>query len=147
MHQLQPHSQGYGNINHINPSLIATSSARCPTIIIIIIITTIHTPPGHRIRSLASGSLSRLTLTRWVQAKVTPSPPGYIGGTGLSTYPADDQTIKVASKKDAKNATIKLKKPPPKHSKPGNWRDGSVIEGNVACRVAARDRYANQTGR
>lgn len=41
---------------------------------------------------------------------------------------ADDQTIKVASKKDAKNATIKLKKPPPKHSKPGNWRDGSVIE-------------------
>ncbi|KAI5460055.1 SCA7, zinc-binding domain-containing protein [Mariannaea sp. PMI_226] len=40
----------------------------------------------------------------------------------------DDQTIKVASKKDSKNGAIKLKKPPPKHSKPGNWRDGSIIE-------------------
>ncbi|CAM1502815.1 Fc.00g075910.m01.CDS01 [Cosmosporella sp. VM-42] len=41
----------------------------------------------------------------------------------------DDQTIKVASKKDAKGAKIKLKKLPPKHSNPGNWRDGSVIQG------------------
>lgn len=40
-----------------------------------------------------------------------------------------DQTIKVASKKDSKNATIKLKKSVPKHSKPGNWMDGSVIDG------------------
>ncbi|KAH0527566.1 hypothetical protein TsFJ059_002556 [Trichoderma semiorbis] len=39
-----------------------------------------------------------------------------------------DQTIKVASKKDSKNATIKLKKSVPKHSKPGNWMDGSVID-------------------
>ncbi|PHH79775.1 hypothetical protein CDD83_3829 [Cordyceps sp. RAO-2017] len=40
-----------------------------------------------------------------------------------------EQTIKVASKKDiTKPGTIKLKKPPPKHSKPGNWRDGSVVE-------------------
>ncbi|KAH6983945.1 SCA7, zinc-binding domain-containing protein [Ilyonectria destructans] len=30
--------------------------------------------------------------------------------------------------KDSKNSTIKLKKPPPKDSKPVNWRDGSVIE-------------------
>ncbi|KAF3074109.1 SAGA-associated factor 73 [Trichoderma lentiforme] len=34
----------------------------------------------------------------------------------------------VASKKDSKNATIKLKKSVPKHSKPGNWMDGSVID-------------------
>ncbi|TWU74768.1 hypothetical protein ED733_005935 [Metarhizium rileyi] len=40
----------------------------------------------------------------------------------------DDQTIKVASKKENRSGTIKLKKPPPKHSKPGNWRDGSVVE-------------------
>ncbi|TDZ28019.1 SAGA-associated factor 73 [Colletotrichum trifolii] len=43
----------------------------------------------------------------------------------------DEQTIKVASKKDARdrtNGTIKLKKPVPKHSKPGNWREGSVID-------------------
>ncbi|KAH8669316.1 SCA7, zinc-binding domain-containing protein [Ilyonectria robusta] len=40
----------------------------------------------------------------------------------------EEQTIKGASKKDSKNGTIKLKKPPPKHSKPVNWRDGSVIE-------------------
>lgn len=43
--------------------------------------------------------------------------------------PESEQTIKVASKKDANTGSIKLKKPPPKHSKPGNWRDGSVVEG------------------
>ncbi|KAH7313271.1 SCA7, zinc-binding domain-containing protein [Stachybotrys elegans] len=40
----------------------------------------------------------------------------------------DEQTIKVAPKKDSKTGTIKLKKPAPKHNKPGNWRDGSVQE-------------------
>lgn len=43
----------------------------------------------------------------------------------------DNQTIKVASKKDNKdkpNGIIKLKKPAPKHNKPGNWREGSVID-------------------
>lgn len=37
----------------------------------------------------------------------------------------------MASKKDNKSGTIKLKKLPPKHSKPGNWRDGTVVEGTV----------------
>jgi hypothetical protein len=42
----------------------------------------------------------------------------------------DESTIKVApTKKDKPNGTIKLKKPAPKHNKPGNWRDGSVIDG------------------
>ncbi len=44
----------------------------------------------------------------------------------------DENTIKVAPKKEAKDkptGTIKLKKPAPKISKPGNWRDGSVIDG------------------
>lgn len=39
-------------------------------------------------------------------------------------------------KKDNKDkliGTIKLKKPPPKHNKPGNWREGSVIDGRFAC--------------
>ena len=43
----------------------------------------------------------------------------------------DEATIKVASKKNAKekpNGIIKLKKPAPKHSKPGNWKDGTVID-------------------
>ncbi|KAG5950116.1 hypothetical protein E4U53_005473 [Claviceps sorghi] len=40
----------------------------------------------------------------------------------------NEQTIKVASKKENKSGTIKLKKAPPKHNKPGNWRDGSVVE-------------------
>uniref|UniRef100_A0A8H7NM61 Uncharacterized protein n=1 Tax=Bionectria ochroleuca TaxID=29856 RepID=A0A8H7NM61_BIOOC len=40
----------------------------------------------------------------------------------------DEQTIKVASKKEIKNGVIKLRKAPPKHSKPGNWRDGSILE-------------------
>ncbi|KAK0385812.1 hypothetical protein NLU13_6989 [Sarocladium strictum] len=40
----------------------------------------------------------------------------------------DQQTIKVNAKKDTKNGIIKLKKQPPKYNKPGNWKDGSVIE-------------------
>ncbi|KAK1968067.1 SCA7-domain-containing protein [Colletotrichum eremochloae] len=43
----------------------------------------------------------------------------------------DEQTIKVASKKDPKNKSdgpIKLKKPAPKYNKPGNWREGSIVE-------------------
>ncbi|RGP69755.1 saga-associated factor 73 [Fusarium longipes] len=47
---------------------------------------------------------------------------------GSDTRKGDDGTIKVASKN--KNGKIKLKKPAPKHSKPGNWRDGSVIDGD-----------------
>ncbi|KAG9498944.1 hypothetical protein J7337_009755 [Fusarium musae] len=47
---------------------------------------------------------------------------------GTDARKGDDGTIKVASKN--KNGKIKLKKPAPKHSKPGNWMDGSVIEGN-----------------
>jgi len=55
----------------------------------------------------------------------------------LLTRPAsiasdDDSTIKVAPKKAAKDKSggkIKLKTPAPKQNKPGNWRDGSVIEG------------------
>lgn len=43
-----------------------------------------------------------------------------------------DTTIKVASKKDGKSGIIKLKKAAPKHNKPGNWRDGSVVEGTSA---------------
>jgi hypothetical protein len=39
-------------------------------------------------------------------------------------------TIKVASgKKQQRDGVIKLKKPAPKHSKPGNWKDGSIIDG------------------
>ncbi|CAG7564652.1 unnamed protein product [Fusarium equiseti] len=47
---------------------------------------------------------------------------------GSEARKGDDGTIKVASKN--KNGRIKLKKPAPKHSKPGNWRDGGVIEGD-----------------
>ncbi|KAG5654961.1 hypothetical protein HG530_014157 [Fusarium avenaceum] len=47
---------------------------------------------------------------------------------GSDARKGDDGTIKVASKN--KSGKIKLKKPAPRHSKPGNWRDGSVIEGD-----------------
>ncbi|KAG6057523.1 hypothetical protein E4U17_001212 [Claviceps sp. LM77 group G4] len=40
----------------------------------------------------------------------------------------NEKTIQVASKTGKKFGAIRLKKVPPKHSKPGNWRDGSVIE-------------------
>ncbi|KAG6042005.1 hypothetical protein E4U41_007101 [Claviceps citrina] len=50
----------------------------------------------------------------------------------------NEQTIKVASKKDNnKTGTIKLKKLPPKHSKPGNWRDGCVVEEDSKKKVAS----------
>lgn len=44
----------------------------------------------------------------------------------------DEGTINVASKKgnkDKQNGMIRLKKAVPKHTKPGNWRDGSVADG------------------
>jgi SAGA-associated factor 73 len=31
--------------------------------------------------------------------------------------------------KQMRDGNIKLKKPAPKHSKPGNWKDGSIIDG------------------
>ncbi|KAH6665027.1 hypothetical protein B0J14DRAFT_621080 [Halenospora varia] len=51
-------------------------------------------------------------------------------GAHASLASDDESTIKVAPKKDIKDKLIgiKLKKPPPKHNKPGNWRDGSVID-------------------
>ena len=51
-----------------------------------------------------------------------------LAGTG-----SDDDTIKVAptkkESKDKPSGGIKLKKNAPKHVKPGNWRDGGVIDG------------------
>lgn len=44
----------------------------------------------------------------------------------------DDSTIKVAPKKVIKDkpaGQIKLKKPAPKHNKPGDWKNGSIIDG------------------
>lgn len=48
----------------------------------------------------------------------------------------EDTTIKVASKKDGtapgsgalKNGIIKLKKLPPKHKQPGNWKEGAFVD-------------------
>lgn len=44
----------------------------------------------------------------------------------------EESTIKVAPKKEkgvnGTGGTIKLKKPVPKHNKPGNWREGSVVD-------------------
>ncbi|OAA54095.1 saga complex component [Niveomyces insectorum RCEF 264] len=71
---------------------------------------------------------------------------------GLSSSPApaatkstpkqkagEEATIKVASKKDGKDGgggsaakarggIIKLKKPPPKHKQPGNWKEGAFVD-------------------
>jgi hypothetical protein len=64
--------------------------------------------------------------------------------TAPAIVPSDDEsTIKVAptkkEPKDKPNGTIKLKKPAPKHNKPGNWRDGSVIDGTPAWEVWCND--------
>lgn len=69
------------------------------------------------------------------------SPPAFVlmslchtRGSTTDISPDEEATIKVASGKNAKerqlsNGIIKLKKPAPKHSKPGNWKDGSLIDG------------------
>ena len=47
----------------------------------------------------------------------------------------DESSVTVTPKKELKdgvirpNGTIKLRRPAPKHNKPGNWRDGSVVDG------------------
>ncbi|PMD40182.1 SCA7-domain-containing protein [Hyaloscypha variabilis F] len=54
-----------------------------------------------------------------------------VSSSKASVASDDDSTIKVAPKKAAKDKSggkIKLKTPAPKQNKPGNWRDGSVIE-------------------
>ena len=64
-----------------------------------------------------------------------------VGWAKLNVYhPADEEetTIKVASSKDKASGKerqlsigiIKLKKPTPKHSKSGNWKDGSTLDGS-----------------
>ncbi|OBT49652.1 hypothetical protein VE04_09841, partial [Pseudogymnoascus sp. 24MN13] len=41
----------------------------------------------------------------------------------------EETTVKVTPRKEIRpNGTIKLKRPAPKHNKPGNWRDGSVVD-------------------
>jgi hypothetical protein len=45
--------------------------------------------------------------------------------------------VKVTPRKEIRpNGTIKLKRPAPKHNKPGNWRDGSVVDGAYYLRGA-----------
>lgn len=74
------------------------------------------------------------------KASPTPSPVGRPPKAKQQQQPAaatdEESTIKVASSKaepkaepKAKpNGIIKLKKPAPKHTKPGNWKDGSYID-------------------
>lgn len=52
--------------------------------------------------------------------------------------PTDDEaTIKVASTKKSVTprpqsfGKLKLRKPPPKQAKPGNWKEANVIEGSL----------------
>merc|ERR1712093_524881 len=63
-----------------------------------------------------------LTIVKFIMA----------AAAGSKVASDDESTIKVAPKKETKDkptGTIKLKKPPPKHNKPRNWRDGSVVDG------------------
>ncbi|KFY75601.1 hypothetical protein V499_04430, partial [Pseudogymnoascus sp. VKM F-103] len=55
-----------------------------------------------------------------------------IGAMADSSAPVgsdEETTVKVTPRKEIRpNGTIKLKRPAPKHNKPGNWRDGSVVD-------------------
>ncbi|TPX12130.1 uncharacterized protein E0L32_007245 [Thyridium curvatum] len=60
----------------------------------------------------------------------------------FATLVDEETTIKVASKKgaagkDKSDGVIKLKKPAPKHSKPGNWKDGTVIDNDKRSKSSA----------
>ena len=56
----------------------------------------------------------------------------------LTQIDEEETTIKVASAKShsagkgrrTSNGVIKLKRPAPKYSKPGNWKEGNIIEGS-----------------
>ena len=67
------------------------------------------------------------------------------GASGTPKIKTDEEaTIKVASKKEGKDSkdkdskdggsaskssgVIKLKKPPPKHKQPGNWKEGTFVD-------------------
>jgi hypothetical protein len=57
----------------------------------------------------------------------------------------DESSVTVTPKKELKdgvirpNGTIKLRRPAPKHNKPGNWRDGSVIDGQSCLPYLTRE--------
>ena len=84
-------------------------------------------------------ALQRWLLALQVKVRSIPSPQidikGQIGANSSPCLSAslgsdDESTIKVApTKKDGKEKALKLKKSAPKQNKPGNWRDGSVIDG------------------
>ncbi|EPE09455.1 saga complex component [Ophiostoma piceae UAMH 11346] len=68
------------------------------------------------------------------------TPANKKGGASAAAKIKDEEgTIKVASKKNEKDVkdgasaskssgVIKLKKPPPKHKQPGNWKDGTYVD-------------------
>ncbi|KAF7561871.1 hypothetical protein G7046_g2269 [Stylonectria norvegica] len=68
---------------------------------------------------IANGHLLVLASNRATPTKM---------GAPADSRKGQDQTIKVVNKKGSNKGTIKLKKKPPKHKQPGNWRDGSVVE-------------------
>jgi hypothetical protein len=57
----------------------------------------------------------------------------------------DESSVTVTPKKELKdgvirpNGTIKLRRPAPKHNKPGNWRDGSVVDGQSCLPYLTRE--------
>ncbi|TQW04369.1 SAGA complex component [Cordyceps javanica] len=55
--------------------------------------------------------------------------PSRAAASALISFRLSAKDSAKSAKKDTKGGTIKLKKQAPKHSKPGNWRDGSVVEG------------------
>lgn len=101
---------------------------------------TIHDPNNSI--NISTNNIVSITRTQlWLLAIAKVYCPQFLrikSPTNFLSAPSEDEsTIKVAPKKESKdkpNGTIKLKKPAPKHSKPGNWRDGSVIDG-MFCTV------------
>ena len=85
--------------------------------------------------SARKGALPNFTPKRKGADKANP---------GLPSSNDDDGPVKVTPMKKEKSGsgTIKLKKPAPKHSKPGNWRDGSVIDGAYFAPIFAPVRVA-----
>jgi hypothetical protein len=111
-------------------------------------------PPGRDYPSIKPSAHNALSIPpQLLYAKMAPGDSK--GNFEIQIWPAsklistiaasdDESTIKVAPTKTAKDnstsakagasagGTIKLKRPAPKHNKPGNWRDGSVVDGEFA---------------
>lgn len=129
-HQVTARLSWRSIVNHQQPST-ATPNPSKKHLLNIHAITKNHHLPSQSLLSPALSFASSSATMGAGKGKPTSLPGVMIADEELNKCDAlDEQTIKVASKRESKTGPLKLKKAAPKHSKPGNWRDGSFVEGD-----------------